>query len=123
MPVILPTTKDLPAYSYRAPLEGVMYRFRFVWHDRPGAWYLDLATDAGVDIRSGIKLVTGWLLLRRLQHPSRPPGELFLAGPQDIAPTLESLGRTHFLYYLTVADQAGFAVAPAATDTVRIEAA
>lgn len=99
-----------------------MYRFRFVWHERPGAWYLDLATDAGVSIRRAIKLVPGWPLLHRLQHPDRPPGELLLVGPLS-APTLASLGRTHFLYYLTPADQAALNPATTDPDAVRIEAA
>lgn len=124
MPVIMPKILDLPAHRYRAPLEGVTYLWRFVWHERPGAWYVDIYTDAEDPIRLGIKLVTGWALLRRLQHPSRPPGELFLAGPQDQAPTLESLGRTHLLYYMTLADQALLATpSPDATPTLDWEAA
>jgi hypothetical protein len=120
MPVIMPNTLDLPSYTYRAPVEGVTYQWRYRWLTRPGAWYLDLATDAGEPIRRGVKLVPGWRLLWRLRHPARPPGDLFLAGPQT-PPTLESLGRTHILYYLTTADIAEFATPPPPSEAVTIE--
>jgi len=120
MPVIMPATLDLPSYTYRAPVEGVTYQWRFRWLTRPGAWYLDLSTDAGEAIRRGIKLVPGWWLLWRLRHPARPPGDLFLVGPME-APTLESLGRTHLLYYLTPADIAAVSTPTPASEAVTIE--
>lgn len=120
MPVILPHTLDLPAYTYRLALEGVTYRWGWRWLERPGAWYMDLSTDAGEVIRSGVKLKAGWPLLYRLRHPSRPPGELLLVGPLT-APTLASLGRTHRLYYMTLADQAELYNPRPASEAIKIE--
>jgi hypothetical protein len=120
MPVILPHTPGLPAYTYRCALEGVTYLWRWRWLERPSAWYMDIATDAGAPIRRGIRLLAGWPLLYRLRHPDRPPGELFITGPAEPL-TLASLGRTHRLYYMTLADQAALSTAPASAEAVTVE--
>lgn len=113
MAVIMPTVLDHPDYAYTAAVDGVAYRWRFRWLTRPAAWYLTIATDRGVPIRTNLCLRPRGLALYRLQTALRPPGALLLAGP-DEAPTQASLGRTHFLYYLTRADQAALAPPPAA---------
>lgn len=72
----IPTNKDFPFYELQTTLDGVAYRLRFKFNSRDEAWYLDiLDTDDNV-LRSSLRIVSDFPLLRTWQSENRPSGEL-----------------------------------------------
>jgi hypothetical protein len=83
-------------------LAGTSYNVTVRWNDAIQAWVMDLATNAGDKILSGIPLVTGEDLLA-------PFGYLNLGGQLivqtdnniDAVPTFTNLGSSGNLFFLT----------------------
>lgn len=99
---IIPTDSALPHWEQDTELDGVIYRLRFAWSGRDLAWYLTLKTHADETIRSAIKLVPHFPLLRKVRHPRRPPGELTVVTTAPI--TRHNLGTEARLVYLSTDD-------------------
>lgn len=99
----IPTSPGEPHYRQETELDGAVYQFTFDWNAREGAWYVSLADVTGTPIRSGIRLVPNWPLLRRLRHPNRPPGELIVLDPRGVGITLDNLGVDVTLDYFDAA--------------------
>lgn len=100
---IIPTRSDIAAYFFKVKLDGVLFQVAFQHNDREDRWYLDLRTADGVPIRSGIKLVSNFPLLRLVAQPSRPRGELVVINTQsDDNPALRDLGDLIELAYVGV---------------------
>ncbi len=59
----IPLSTNEAAQSLRVELEGELYTFRITFNDRLTYWGLDISDVDGVDIASGILLVTGANLL------------------------------------------------------------
>jgi hypothetical protein len=104
----IPTTPSVPAYTQRTTLDGREYAFEFRWNDRDGAWYMHIADSDGQHIRSGIRIVLNWPLLRRVTDPRTPPGSIVAidTSKQDLAPGLDDLGARVKLLYLDAAELA-----------------
>jgi hypothetical protein len=102
----IPTTPGDPAYTQRTTLDGVEYFFEFRWNERDGAWYMHIADVDEQHIRSGIRIVLRWPLLRRVTDPRRPPGSIMAidTSGQDLAPGLNDLGARVKLLYLDAAE-------------------
>ena len=99
--VIIPTRGDIGAYFFKVELDGVLYRFAFQHNDRERRWYMDLKTGDGAPIRSGIKLVANFPLLRMLSAVNRPPGEILVLNTRnDDDPDLAGLGNLVQLAYV-----------------------
>lgn len=99
-------TTAYPLVTQQSDLDGVTYAMRFRWHERSERWQLDLRTLDDDPVALSCTLVPAWPLLRLIQSPLRPPGELVLvdlAGPADL-PTREGLGDRWVLYYVPAAD-------------------
>ncbi len=90
-----------PDYTQQCELDGQTYTFRIRWNQRAETWHFDLSTVDGVPIASGVKLVTGFPLFRKLVHPARPPGELCLLDLQmrDAEPNFDDFGTRFALMY------------------------
>ncbi len=102
MGVLRIPVEPYPDTTQQSDLDGVTYSFRFRWNQRSARWHMDLSTLDGSPIASGIALVPSFPLLRRLTHPSRPPGEIYLidlAGQAE-SPTLEEFGTRFALFYV-----------------------
>lgn len=100
---VIVTTYDDAFYTQIVQLDGVPFLMTFRWNQRLGVWYFDLATAEGDPIYSGIKLVTGWNLLRNVVDDRRPAGWLAVVTQtaDDSPPGLEDLtpgGRCALLY-------------------------
>jgi hypothetical protein len=85
-------------------LPGLSLTFRITWRNRGGAgWVLDLETEDGVPLVSGLPLVTGTDLLAQHKHLGIPGG-LFVVSSgahADDEPTFTGLGTDQRLYYAT----------------------
>lgn len=81
-------------------LGGREYLFTFDWRALESKWYLDISTNEGEALISGIKLCLGVNLLRRSRDERIPLGLLFLVaaiGSED--PGLDDLGTRVRLMY------------------------
>lgn len=98
----VPTRTDLGAYTFQVELDGAVYRFSFQFNDREGFWYLSIADESGIPIRSGIKVVVNWPLFARAVEEAAPPGSLFAIDTtdQDLEPGLADLGEAVLLTYI-----------------------
>jgi len=99
--VVIPTRTDLGAYTFQAELDGTLYRFTMQFNEREQVWYLSIADEAGVVIRSGVKIVSNFPLLERIADIRRPPGQLMALSPTTLEPDpgLEALGDGISLVY------------------------
>jgi hypothetical protein len=100
----LPLFKDSPAVEMVISLEETSYQLTYTWNQRSASWYLDVATQEGVKILSGIRIQHRWSLWARYRAiATLPPGELVCISMTDdnIDPSFASFGRdTILLYYL-----------------------
>ena len=80
-----------PSYfSQRTVLAGIELYLEFGWNTLAGRWYLTICDATESPIVSGIKLVTGTIMTRRVRDERFPVvGDLMLVGA---IPTLETLG-------------------------------
>jgi len=86
------------AQTLAVPLGGVTYRMRIWWRESvTPAWVLDLATDEGTALVSGLPLLPGADLLAQHKHLGIP-GVLYVLSDGDI--TYDSLGASTRLYFL-----------------------
>jgi hypothetical protein len=105
MALLIQTSPD-PYYSERVRLDGRDYILRFAWNQREERWRLSILADNEEPIIHGLKLLTGWPLLRYYRFDRRlPPGELYVVDSTGnrAPPGLEDLGegRRCQLVYLT----------------------
>ncbi len=98
----VPTRTDLGAYTFQVELDSLVYRFAFQFNDREGFWYLSIADESGVAIRSGIKVVVNTPLFRLIASEDAPPGELLAIDTTnaDNEPGLTDLGESVLLTYV-----------------------
>lgn len=100
--VVIPTRGDIGAYYFRVELESVLYELAFQHNDRERRWYMDLRSGDGIPIRSGIKVVANFPLLRMLSGLNRPPGEIIAVNTKnDDDPDLADLGSFVRLAYVS----------------------
>lgn len=97
----LPVRSDIPAYEFETELEGVLYTFDFRWNDRDACWTMDILDAAGVILLCGIKIHTGYPLLRQYTLEGLPKGELFCfdTAGQNLSPVVDTFGDRVILVY------------------------
>lgn len=85
-----------PRAIQRTPLDGVDFILIFDWNIRANQWSLDIRTGDGVDIITGIAIISLWDVLRSLSALNRPLGRIVWTG--SAPPGLEDLveGLTYF---------------------------
>lgn len=76
---VIPTDPlGLSSYFMTVSLEGTSYQIELDYNERCAAWYLSVADADNVDIYNGVKLMTGFPLLKKCRDPRRPPGDFFV---------------------------------------------
>lgn len=109
----LPTDTTSPFYVFEVELDGVLFRLEFKFNERDSAWYMSILDIADNRLRSGLRVVTDWPLIRLWQEiQTRPAGEMIAVALGDIArPALiDELGEQVILTYLD-ADEVAAAAA------------
>jgi len=84
----------LGAFFFSADLDGVDYLLDFQFNSRESLWYVDISDLEGNPIRTGIKVVSNFPIMRLCKAAVRPAGELMFLDTTDepIDPGLEDLG-------------------------------
>ena len=107
--VIIPieNAELLGKFYFSVTLGGVDFQLDFHYNDRSGFWYLNLYDAQRANLlRSGVKCVINYALLRTLVDVRRPVGELVVADVRGISgtgitdPGLEDLGTDARLVYV-----------------------
>ncbi len=99
--IVIPVPIDQPSFRQVVPLDGLNYILDLRWSERANGWFLDLFDDAEDPIRTGIRLVANWNLLRLIADERVPRGVLMaLASGGDADPTFETLGTEVSLVYV-----------------------
>lgn len=99
-PFEIPLAKG--AQSFLVTLAGASYRMRLRWSGvATPSWLLDISTEAGAPLVSGLPLVTGSDLLAQHAHLNIGSG-LYVFSDVD-PPTYASLGVSTKLYFLPTA--------------------
>ncbi len=101
------TTYEIPItpstnQTFSVTLNDTVYQLTFQWRAAfELGWVLDIASEDGTSLVSGIPLVTGVDLLAPYGHLGIG-GSLYVAtdGDQDAVPTFSSLGDTSHLYWI-----------------------
>jgi hypothetical protein len=92
---------ELGAFNYIVDLDGTDFRLDFQFNSREGFWYFNLLDIDGNIIRSSLKVVSNFPLLRLFVDRTRPLGELISIDtryyPSD--PGLEDLNVTSVFGY------------------------
>lgn len=100
--VRIPTDQILALYEEQVELDGTTFRLVFQWNARDSAWYLDILTADDVRVRSSVKIVADFPLLRLLTGSDRPPGEMIAVG-NGIEAKIDTLGTDVPLVYIEAA--------------------
>lgn len=113
--LVVPTPfTGAPSYNMTLNLEGNTFRLQFDFNQRCSSWYMSIADADGVDIYNGVKLVTGFYLLKKCKDIRKPgggppaflPGDFFLLSstadqsPPGLTELFPGTGRCQ-LYYVT----------------------
>jgi hypothetical protein len=103
MPVVLPLVPSIPNYRVGVTLDGEQYLFDVRWNTRAGGWFFDLLLEDETHIASGIRVVLGVLLGRRMTHDRRPRGGLFAVDStgQHLEAGFDDLGSRVEIFYYT----------------------
>lgn len=91
---------DGPFY-FTVDLSGTMYQLAFDFNDRDSAWYMTIRDTAGNMLRSGIRVVVNYDLLKRWVGTTVPAGELAVFDRREVPvdPTEDGLGLDALLTY------------------------
>jgi len=92
---------ELGAFNFTANLDESDYRFDFRYNKREGFWYFDMTDVLGNQLRSGIKCVINFPVIRTMAQQTRPPGEIMILNTQTspLDPGLDDLGTISFFSY------------------------
>lgn len=92
----------LGEFFFTVALDGVNYKFQFQYNEREDFWYFNILDIEDNLIRTGLKVVSNWSLLRLMRGEIRPPGDLISVDTRDtpLDPHLENLGIESLFSYL-----------------------
>lgn len=98
----IPTSVTEQFYAIEIELDGVIFKLQFKFNNRDSAWYLDILDIDENHLRSGIRVVNDWALLRLWKQVSRPAGEIIpVADEQQSGPAgVDELGASVILTYV-----------------------
>ncbi len=91
---VIPTSNTLSVYRFRLNLGSTEFGLSFRWNRRSGHWDVDLTTPQGTQLRSGLRIVANWPLLRTMVQQGRPSGELIAVNRhQSDDPDRDTIGQ------------------------------
>lgn len=98
----IPTFTDPSNYTEEVELDEAVFVLSFNFNSRDDRWYLDVLDQNDNQLRSSIRLVSGFPLFARWQIRGRPDGELTMIDPsgQDIEAGIDNIGIEVFLTYI-----------------------
>lgn len=102
----LPVRSDLPAFSFKAELDLVVYTFDFRFNERFDCWVMDVSSETGDPILMGIPVQTEVDITSRFLDERLPPGQFVVldeTGNQR-DPDRISFGNEVKLFYLDRAE-------------------
>jgi hypothetical protein len=99
----IPILPSVPHQEFAVVLDGVEYILEIRWNDRDEAWFANLYDAERDVICYGIVLVIEYPILRRVNDPRRPAGELLLIDEENTQREagLDDLGARVKLVYVT----------------------
>ena len=97
---------ELGALFFTVDLDGVTFEANFQFNSREGFWYFDIQDLEGNIIRSGVKVISNWPVIRLDVSQLRPAGELLFVDTRSDRgnPGLADLGANTFFAYVPEAD-------------------
>jgi len=92
-----------PAFSNEVTLEGVVYRFTFVWNYRGQYWTMSIYDRDDVALLVGVKLVMRFSLTKHYPGRAVPPGVFMVSDPKQVLDRVEDgdMGANTELVYFT----------------------
>lgn len=99
----LPTSITESFYVFEIDLDGKLFKLQFKFNNRDESWYFSILDTNDNHLRSGIKIVSDWSLLRLWQQIDlKPAGEIIAVAETGInRPALiDELGEKVILTYL-----------------------
>lgn len=101
--LLAPGRSERPSFRFRTRLDGPFYGLRMVWNTSERRWYLDLETNEGDLLVTGIPMVEGIDLLGPYHGRANvPAGELVVVDTegQGLEPErFDFLGRSRLIYF------------------------
>lgn len=83
-------------------LSGKTYRLKLRWNVTAQVWILDITDEQGVDILTGLAVVTGCDLLEPFDYLDFGGSLVALTDNNyDLPPTFKNLGSTGHIYWIT----------------------
>ena len=81
---------EFPDFTQDVVLDGVGYRFAFLWSDRTARWSMSIRNLSDDPILEGAPLAINMDAFAQYHHLDIPPGELWAA---DVSESLAAIGR------------------------------
>jgi hypothetical protein len=90
----LETASELGNLNFTTSMDGVTYKVFLKYNAREDFWYVSLEDLEDNSIRTGLKIVSNWPLLRLMKGTPRPAGELMAIDTRVFAidPDLSEFG-------------------------------
>ena len=119
--LIMPFHPERAAFESFVTIEGVIYRFDYVWHDRLRNWYMSVSEEGGSPIVSQVKMMWGWPVLYRYKYLDglRFSGDFYIFGgdAEDVRIDKLEMGTRFKFYYFdaeAIREQGGrgFTISP-----------
>lgn len=106
MAVVIPINAQFSNFVEDVTLDGVTYKFRFLFNNRFKQWSFSVLDINQVPLVEGIKLVLGYSLFDQYPGRNLPPGILSVI---DVTETQDAIDRDNFgltaeLLYMTEAE-------------------
>lgn len=97
----IPARNDLPFYSFRCTLTGVIYTLQMKYNTRMQRWIMDINDSNGNQIFSGAPILIDLDIFGQYTTLAIPVGVIFAVDDtgQDAQPERFSFGLTNTLWY------------------------
>jgi hypothetical protein len=98
----IPLRGDVASYTFNTDLDGDVYKFKMVWNDRQGQWFMSIGDTSSEDYAiCGMALACQMDLLSRFRLSTLPPGILTLIDNSGLneEPDQSGLGSRWILLY------------------------
>lgn len=102
----IPTETTISNYDFFITLDGVEFSLTFIFNERDESWIMNISDANENPLRSGLKVVNEFPLLRLWQEQASPGGDMIAVNEGDSVqpPTLNQLGSDVILTYLDASE-------------------